>query len=116
MKKEPDILTLDEWKKLWQPHEIEIPDYDDDFDGTIKCPSCEGHRTIQLDHSFKNEIGQYEYIEYDVDCAYCEGEGVIHVSDERVSIYNLREMYEHQLKEEILKYKAYYNMIHPEGK
>jgi RecJ-like exonuclease len=114
MKKTPDILTFDEWKKLWSPHEIENPD--DDFDGTIKCPSCEGHGTIQLEHSFKNENAQWETIEYDVDCAYCEGECVIHVSDERVSESKLYEIYQYRIKEDMLNYKAYYNMIHPEGK
>lgn len=110
MRKEPNILTFDEWKLLWEPYEIEDPECDN-FDGIIKCPSCEGTGTIQLDHSFTDHHGNWHYSEYDVGCEFCEGEGSIEIECEQISEYNLRELYNKQVKEDTLKYANYYSYI-----
>lgn len=58
MKKNPDILSLEEWKDLWNPLELDsVDDLDSELSGSVSCPSCDGDGTIILDHSYQDVHG-----------------------------------------------------------
>ena len=62
MKKNPDILSLEQWKQLWNPIELDsIDDLDNELDGessgSVSCPSCDGDGNITLDHSYQDVHG-----------------------------------------------------------
>jgi len=112
MKKVPDILSLAEWSSLWEPWELRDPNEDDDeFDYSIKCPSCNGECSITLEHSFKDENSQWTTNEYVVPCEYCDGEGKIPIPIDRISTHKLAELYNERVKKDLAMYNKYYTLI-----
>jgi RecJ-like exonuclease len=120
MKKNPDILSLEQWKQLWNPIELDsIDDLDNDLDneldgessGSVSCPSCDGDGTITLDNSYQDVHGAWQTDEYDVECMYCHGYGIIDLDSDDICDYTIEKLYNQQVKRDLEAYKKYYEMV-----
>ena len=115
MKKEPDILSLEEWKDLWNPLELDsvddLDDLDSELSGFVSCPSCDGDGTIMLDHSYQDVHGAWQTDEYEVECSYCHGEGTIDLDSDEITEDTIEKLYNQQVKRDLDKYNKYYAMV-----
>ena len=116
MKKNPDILSLEQWKQLWNPIELDsIDELDDELDdessGSVSCPSCDGDGTITLDHSYQDVQGAWQTDEYEVECSYCHGDGTIDLDSDEITEDTIEKLYNQQVKRDLDKYNEYYAMV-----
>ena len=116
MKKNPDILSLEQWKQLWNQIELEsaldsVDELDDESSGSVSCPSCDGDGTITLDHSYQDVHGAWQTDEYDVECMYCHGYGIIDLDSDDICDDTIEKLYNQQVKRDLEAYKKYYEMV-----
>lgn len=112
MKKNPDILSLEQWKDLWNPLELDsVDELDGESSGSVSCPSCDGDGNITLDHSYQDVHGAWQTDEYDVECMYCHGYGIIDLDSDDICDDTIEKLYNQQVKRDLEAYKKYYEMV-----
>ena len=107
---QPDLVPFDQWIENFTDDELcelmglEQYELDDlrDTQATDTCPSCDGDRTIDLEHSFKVD-GKTVTNTYECECSHCDGEGDVDLgmTDFDVAI---RKEYDAQVKQDLAKY------------